>query len=44
MENDVEIIQKVGNDIKDSIDDLVYQLKSIKQDIAELKEKGNKTD
>lgn len=37
MENDIERIKAIGNDLQMSIDDLIYHIKLIKEDVEKLK-------
>ena len=42
MNNDLNNIQAIGTDLKMSIDDLIYHIKIIKEDVEKLKQKETK--
>jgi hypothetical protein len=37
MESDIERIKTIGNDLQMSIEDLIYHIKTIKEDVEKLK-------
>ena len=44
METDIERIKVIGNDLKMAVDDLIYHIKLIKEDVEILKQKVAKED
>ncbi len=42
MDKDIANIQAVGTDLKMSIDDLIYHIKTIKEDVEKLKQSKDK--